>query len=80
MGNIEHSDGGDIAGREGIILLPSRLVYDYDDRAYRFTYKAKDLPLELDGWDRLTLRPEDDIRNVSVVRKAGENQKGAQTV
>ena len=35
------SDGGDIAGREGIILLPSRLVYDYDDRAYRFTYKAK---------------------------------------
>ena len=77
MGNIEHSDGGDIAGREGIILLPSRLVYDYDDRAYRFTYKAKDFPLELDGWDRLTLRPEDDIRNVSVVRKSGENQKGA---
>lgn len=67
MGNIEHEDG-ELKGTGGKIFLPARLIYDYDDRAYRFTYKAKDLPLDLEGWDRLTLLPKDDLRNVSVVR------------
>lgn len=77
LGNIEHEDG-EMKGTGGKMYLPSRLIYDYDDRAYRFTYKAKDLPLDLEGWERLTLLPEDDSRNVSVVRempKRGENKK-----
>ena len=82
LGNIEHEDG-EMKGTGGKMILPSRLIYDYDDRAYRFTYKAKDLPLDLEGWNRLSLLPEDDARNVSVVRemrKRGENKKAVQTV
>lgn len=67
LGNIEHEDG-EMKGTGGKMYLPSRLVYDYDDRAYRFTYKALDLPLELEGWNRLTLRPDEDMRYVSVQR------------
>jgi len=68
MGNVEHEDGA-LKGTGGKYYLPSRLIYDYDDRSYRFTYKAKDLPIELEGWTRLTLLPQDDMRNYSVVRE-----------
>lgn len=79
MGNVEHDDGA-LKGKEGTYILPSRLIYDYDDRSYRFTYKALDLPLELEGWDRLTLRAEDDLRNYSVVRESSKNTENEKAV
>lgn len=79
MGNVEHDDGA-LKGKEGTYILPSRLIYDYDDRSYRFTYKALDLPLELEGWDRLTLRAEDDLRNYSVVRESPRNAENEKAV
>jgi len=79
LGNIEHDDNG-VVGKKGTkYYLPSRLVYDYDDRAYRFTYKALNMPLKLDGWDRLTLRPQDDLRNFSVIKGNEEKQTKTET-
>ena len=76
---MEHDDGA-LKGKEGTYILPSRLIYDYDDRSYRFTYKALDLPLELEGWERLTLRAEDDLRNYSVVRESPRNAENEKAV
>lgn len=70
MGNVEHDDGDGKPRKGGYFLLPSRLIYEYDDRAYRFTYKAKDLPLNIAGWERLTLLPQDDVRRISITREA----------
>ena len=47
-------------------IIPSRTIYDYDDRAYAELYKCADEPIELSGWTSLTL-------NSSIV---GDDTKG----
>ena len=47
--------------KEEVIYLPSRPVYEYDDRTFRRLYKAIGQPIEMDIWDRLSFRPEDDF-------------------
>lgn len=47
--------------KEEVIYLPSRPVYEYDDRTFRRLYKAIGQRIEMDIWDRLSFRPEDDF-------------------
>ena len=46
---------------EETIILPSRPIFDYDDRTYRRLYKAAGQPIEMEIWDRLSFRAEDDF-------------------
>ena len=36
-------------------IIPSRTIYDYDERAYSELYQCKDEPIELSAWTTLTL-------------------------
>lgn len=40
---------------EQFIIIPSRTIYNYDDRAYAELYKCCNEPIELVGWTSLTL-------------------------
>lgn len=44
-----------ISEDEQFMIIPSRTIYNYDDRAYAELYKCADEPIELVGWTSLTL-------------------------
>lgn len=46
---------------EETIVLPSRPVFDYDDRAYRRLYKAGGQVIDMEIWQRLSFGEEDDF-------------------
>ena len=47
--------GGVVLEDDKYKIIPSRTIYDYDDRAYVELYECADEPIELTGWTSLTL-------------------------
>ena len=37
------------------MIIPSRTIYNYDERAYSELYECRDEPIELAGWTSLIL-------------------------
>lgn len=50
---------GALVGEKSKIILPAIGGVQYDDRTYRKQYKCKDQPIELRGWEKLTIEEYD---------------------
>ncbi len=50
---------GALVGEKSKIILPAIGGVQYDDRTYRKQYRCKDKPIELRGWEKLTIEEYD---------------------
>lgn len=46
---------GGMESQDEYMIIPSRTIYNYDERAYSELYECRDEPIELEGWRTLTL-------------------------
>ena len=63
-------NGAQFNDEEQFKIIPSRTIYNYDERAYAELYKCADEPLELSAWTSLTLNGcivEDDAKKGVIV-------------